>query len=134
MQIDCQPTDASLSTQEADRRAAFIRSLRDAAQFLEDHPAVKAPRYVTMNVFVNTRDEIADQARAASWLKDYNDTWFNLRRQFGEDLSIEINASRETVCRKVVTGTRVVPARPECVVDVYEWECDDPALLHGGAR
>lgn len=111
------------------RRAAFIQSLRDAADFLEQHPGVQAPRYINLSVFVNTRDELAAQARAATWEKAYNYGWFYLRREFGEDLSIEIAAPRDMVCRKVVVGTQTVPAQPEREVEVVEWVCDDAAVL-----
>jgi hypothetical protein len=110
------------------RRTAFIQSLCDCADFLERHQAVKAPQYVTMNVFVNTREEVAAHAKAASWKKVHSDDWFWLHREFGEDLSLDITASRETVCRRVVTGTRTIPARPEETVEEVEWVCDDAVL------
>lgn len=113
----------------AERRSAFIQSLRDAADFFEAHPNVAVPRYTVMNVFLNTREEIVEQARAASWEKVYNDAWFTLLRRFGDDLTVEVNASRETVCRKVVTGSHVVPALPERTIEDFEWVCDDEALL-----
>ena len=116
-------------TETNDRRAAFIQSLRDCADFLDRHPSVNVPRYVNLNVFVNTREEIAAHARVTSWEKVYNDTWFYLRKEFGTDLSLDITVQRETVCRKVVTGTRVVPAKPEHEVEDIEWVCDDVSLL-----
>lgn len=112
-----------------ERRAAFIQALRDCADFLESHPAVIAPRYNTMNVFVNTREEVAAQAKAASWEKVYNGDWFYLSRAFGEDLRLDITVEREVMCRKVVTGTRVVPARPEQTVEEFEWRCDEASVL-----
>lgn len=110
----------------AARRAAFIQSLRDAAEFLEQHPGVQAPRYILMNVFVDTRDDVAAHARAATWEKEFNGPWFSLRKTFGEDLSLDITAPRETVCRKVVVGTQIVPEREE---EVVEWICDDASVL-----
>ena len=116
-------------TPEIDRRQAFIDSLRACADFLESHPSVKAPRYITMNVFVDTREELAEQARSATWNKVFGDTWFSLTKSFGEHLSLDITCGREVVCRKVVTGTRVVPAQPEQVVEEYAWECDEASVL-----
>ena len=124
---------SGVAAERASRRSAFIQSLRECADFLEQHPSVHVPRYVTLNVFVNTRDEIADHARATTWEKVYNDDWFYLRREFGCDLSLDITTSRETVCRKVVTGKTLVPAKPEHEIDVVEWICDDVSLLKQSA-
>lgn len=118
----------------ATRRAAFIQSLRDCADFLESHPGVWMPRYVTLNVFVNTYDEVVAHAKAATWEKVYNREWFYLQRSFGEDLSLDITTPRETICRKVVVGTVKVPAQPEHTREIVEWVCDDVSLLAGGAK
>ena len=112
-----------------DRRTAFIQSLRDLATFLEEHPAVWAPQYVNINAFVNTREEVVAQARAASWEKVWNGDWFYLRKEFGPDLSLDVTADRGVVCRKVVTGTRVIEAQPEREVESYDWICDDASLM-----
>ena len=68
-------------------------------------------------------------ARTATWEKVYNGEWFYLRRDFGEDLSLDIATSRDTVCRRVVVGTETVPATPEREVEVVEWVCDDAVVL-----
>lgn len=132
--VDAQRRDALVKEMDARtaehlRRAAFIQSLRDFAAFLEQHPAVKAPRYVNINSFVNTRDEVAAQARAASWEKVWNGDWFYLRKEFGDHLTFDVATDRATICRKVVTGTRTVEAQPERVVEEFTWECDEPSLL-----
>lgn len=121
--------------EESKRRRMFIQGLRDMADFFENHPDLKFPHYSGLNVFVNTREEIAEIARQSTWSKVYAGHWFCLRKQFGSDLTLEINISREEVCRKVVTGTRVVPAMPampateETVEEVTEWVCDETSLL-----
>lgn len=112
-----------------EHREKFIQALRDCADFLESHPGVAAPRYITINAFVNTREELVAQAKAATWEKSYFGDWFALSRRFSEHLSLEITADRSVVCRKVVTGTRVVPAKPEETVEVFEWRCDEASVL-----
>lgn len=113
----------------SETRDSFIQGLRDLATFLEDHPGVMTPSWLQINVFPN-KDELAKQARQTSWLKHYNDTWFALRRTFGPieyDLSIE----RQQVCRKVVIGTRIVPAQPaqpEREEETFEWVCEEGVL------
>jgi hypothetical protein len=111
-----------------ERRDQFIRGLRELADFYEDHPGLEAPSCTeTMNVFVDTKDEIAAVARMATWEKCYTDSWFSLRKQFGP-VALEINTSRSTVCKRVVTGTRRIEATPERIVEEYEWVCDEPLL------
>lgn len=130
---DLQPlaidTDREAADRETARRFDFVKALRDLAAFIEEHPGVSCPRYVVMNVFVHTREEIAANARATGgWEKVYGDGWFYLRKSFGPDLVLDITTERETVCRKVVTGTRTVPATPEQQVEEYTWVCDEPLL------
>ena len=114
-----------------EKRPAFIQALRNFADFLEQNEAVMTPGYCVINVFPNTREELQEQARAAkSWEKIWGDGWFSLRKVFGDDdIVFDVSVPRETVCRKVVTGTRIEPAQPERVVEEYTWECDEPLLV-----
>lgn len=117
---------------ELARREAFVQSLRALAFFLEDNPQVPAPFNDTMNIFVHGREELAAIARTGNWTKQYSGNYFTLAKAFGEDLSYEVNASRDQVCRKVVTGTRIVPYRPsepEHEEPIEEWICDEASLL-----
>lgn len=110
----------------SNERAIYIQSLRDCADFLEQHPAVKLPvSCVSFNAFVDTKEELAAQARLTSWEKRWSGEWFSLSKTFGV-VTLEINADRSLVCRRVVTGTREVPAKTE---EVVEWVCEDPAVL-----
>ena len=119
------------------QRVAFIQALRDCADFFEQRPEVKTPLYSVLNVFVDTKEDLATHARAATWEKNYVSNWFMLRKVFGTadvGVTLEINAQRETVCRKVVTGTTVLPARPEQIAETYEWVCENEPLLSESAR
>jgi hypothetical protein len=107
----------------------FVRGLREMADFYEAHPTLKMPVYSSFNVFVTTKEDLAACARLARWEKVYNENWFCLRRTFGNDqIQLDINVDRSTICRKVVIGTRIEPARPERIVEVVEWFCDDAVL------
>ena len=112
-------------------RTAFIQALRDCANFYKQRPGIQAPAYVELNVFLNTKEEIAAHARLAAWEKVYKDSFFLLRRRFGDRFCLEMNIQRDEVCRKVVTGTRVVPATEERTVEIVEWVCDEPVLAGG---
>lgn len=109
-------------------RNDFIKALRDCADFFEQHPGIPMPRYTTMNIFHSTREALADYARMATWEKVYNGEWFFLRKEFGAHLTLDIATSRETVCRRVVTGTTILPARPEQEVETVEWVCEEALL------
>lgn len=117
---------------------AFAAALRELADFIESDERIPLPSNLMVNVFCRSREELADVARAASWQKEYNDVWFMLRRTFGgERVIFDVNTERSEVCRKVVTGSVVVPAKPavpEHVEETFEWVCDDVALLAGGTR
>lgn len=120
-------------------RTSLITGLRELATFLEDHPQVPAPIYqVTVNAFAQSKAEIVAAARLGGWRKDYNTTWFNLRRTFGgamdEGVSLDINIARAEVCERIVVGTEIVPARPavaEHEIEKVEWRCEGSLLAAG---
>lgn len=119
--------------------------LRELADFLVEHgmdiPSAYSPS-LRLDIFIDEynrsnkaiKADLRDAARAmAPCEKDYSGSYFNLRREFGEFVMLEVSVSRDKVCRKVETGkTRVIPARPaqpERVEFVTEWVCDDVSLL-----
>lgn len=120
--------DIDTSTAEALKRANIIRGLHALAAFLEAHPDVPAPWGVQVDVFVAEKNELAAIARLTAWQKEYRDTWFSLHKAFSETVTLEVNIERDKVCRRVVTGTRVVAAQPERVVEEFEWKCEDAIL------
>lgn len=115
------------------RRDAFIAGLRACADFLEAHPELRTPENQTLNVWNCTKEDLTVAAKTSSWEKVYAGTLFYLTKSFGEGLTLEYNTPRETVCRKVVKGTIIIPARPEQEVEDVEWVCDDAALLGGAS-
>ena len=110
------------------KREEFITGLRDAADFLEAHPALETPfGRLAVNVFVDTKEELAEYARTAAWKKGGNDSYFWLKRDIGS-LSYEVNINREQVCRRIVVGTDTIPAQ---TVEKIEWACDEPLMATG---
>ena len=111
-----------------DPRQHTIQAIRDFADFLEQHPTVVVPDKIFVNVFLDTKAELAEQARTSSWKKNYLENFFYLEKSFGpeENLSFQINVSRENVCRRVVTGSHIEPER---VVEDVQWVCEEPSLL-----
>lgn len=76
---------------------------------------------------------------AGSVDKEVDVSFFKLVKDFGGGVKLSWTAYRETVCERVVVGTKVVPAEPERLVaavperteEVIEWKC--PSLLKAGA-
>jgi hypothetical protein len=121
------------------RRLHFIQGLRAVAKFYEDHPnAWYDGMHLTLNMFVwgrAARKTLAETARAFGQCnKVYDDTNITVSRQFSEQVTVAIFAPRAKMCRRVVLGERVLPARivpatqeiciPEARVEIVEWQCD----------
>jgi hypothetical protein len=112
--------------------AAAIRGLRAFADWLEENPEYAEDTMLdtTFNAFAVDRDHLGQWARVLGHArKVFSSSWFYLERNFGGDVKLHVNVNRTQVCRKVQTGTKVVPAVEEHEVPIYEWECDDPIVL-----
>lgn len=111
-------------------REHLIEGLRRLADFLAVTPQIELSPQI-YNVYVESREELAAIARLGSWQKHYVGDYFVLRKSFA-GVTLDVYTNRQSVCRAVVTGQRVVPAQPaqpERVEDVVEWVCDDAVLL-----
>lgn len=118
-------------------RLDAIQGLRDMADFFDANPRIPPPRWQTLNVPCESREDLAELARMTSWTKTYSEYYFALQKKFGGNLTLDVYVPREQVCRKVVTGTKVIPAveaQPEREVEVTEWVCEDVALLEDARR
>ena len=124
------------------RRRHFIDGLRALALFYEQNPDVWYDGIpVTLNMYVwgrAARETLARTVRAlGSCAKNYDDTNITVSRKFSDQVILAIFAPRAKVCRRVVLGTRILPARivpasgevhlPPCSEEIVAWECD--ALL-----
>lgn len=119
---------------DSSERNRVIQGLLECADFLAAHPEVPAPHGVSINTFVDAKDDLILVARSGAWHKNYNDSYMWLRRTFcGGALIFDVNIMRGLVCRRIVKGTKTIAAQPERTVEDVEWVCDD-ALLSGGTR
>jgi hypothetical protein len=124
---------------EQHRRRHFVQGLRAVANFYEENPgAWYDGMHLTLNMFVwgsTARQALADTARAFGQCnKLYDDTNITVSRQFSDQVTVAVFAPRAKVCRRVVLGQHVLPARivpatgeiriPEARVDIVEWQCD----------
>jgi hypothetical protein len=121
------------------RRRQFIEGLRAVANFYEENPgAWYDGMHLTLNMYVwgrSARKTLAEMARAFGQCnKVYDDNNITLSRQFSEQVTVAVFAPRAKVCRRVVMGTRILPARivpateeiriPPSRVEIVEWRCD----------
>jgi hypothetical protein len=78
------------------------------------------------------REKLQDLARRLGTAeKKYYGDFFWLRKQFGDTVLFEASSERETVCERIVTGLKTIPAAPECILpasperaeEIVEWRC-----------
>jgi hypothetical protein len=137
--------EQSMSSDKTDqrRRRHFIAGLRAVAEFYEQNPeAYYDGMHITLNMYVwggAARQTLRQMARALTPCnKVYDDHNVTVSRQFSEQITVAVFAPRARVCRRVVTGTRILPARivpatneiriPPARMEIVEWQCD-PLLL-----
>jgi len=129
---------------EQRRRREFIEGLRAVAQFYEENPgAWYDGMHLTLNMYVwgrAARKTLTETARAFGRCnKIYDDHNITVSRQFSEQVTVAVFAAKARVCRRVILGARILPARvvpaveevhiPTSRVEIVEWQCD-PLLRH----
>lgn len=141
----CAKTPLQIAAErELERHSLFVSSLRELADWWEQHPDVETPWNQALLVHVDTKEELAQVARALGKCEKYgDDDWFGVKRRFG---SIEVDAygQRQKICTRVVVGTREVvrevtdPDAPKLQVteteEIVDWVCEPLlAVPPGGA-
>ena len=114
------------------------------AQFYEENPgAWYDGMHLTLNMYVwgrAARKTLTETARAFGRCnKVYDDNNITVSRQFSEQVTVAVFAAKARVCRRVILGARILPARvvpatgevhiPASRVEIVEWQCD-PLLRH----
>ena len=138
------------------RNASQIATLRQAADWLDEHPELPRVYLGCIGVFPPGKDQKAEVALVAKAMghakKNYLDSSIHLTKNFGDgtknfgDGTISYVADRDKVCERVQVGTRIepshtIPARdeqfiPEHEVAVFEWKCSpvlEPADEHAAS-
>lgn len=112
----------------------FAKSLRELADWYDEHPDVPLPAAANFNAFLDDRDALARVARLIGIAeKGADPNYFFLKKRFGE-ISLDFNVARAVACERRVVGVReipetVVPARTE---EIVEWDCH-PIFKTNGA-
>ena len=92
---------------------------------------------------VDSKEEMRSIIKAVGgkWTKRADDSDFEMVREFGNAFSLMIYASHEQICKRVVTGTKMVPEAvveateakviPAHEVEIVEWVCPDSLMDEG---
>ncbi len=116
-----------------------VKALRDMADFLEKNPdLLELSGNMTVNLWPKSEDYIATVLKLGLVTKHAAGDWFWVKKQFdlAGDVGIECNRERKDICQRVLKGTKVlpatpetiIPAKPEQVVEEYEWVCPESLL------
>jgi hypothetical protein len=135
--IPAEPKIPTESMDDATERGRFIKSLRDFANFLEAHPVVNHPRNITTYVFPEANLIKAYAVAFGKSKKSADESYFDLIKTFGSDITLKACFRRDDVCERVKVGEKevqeeIIPATIEKVIpahkeDIYEWKC--PTIL-----
>ena len=103
-----------MSSNEPNKNQELIDGLRRLADFLEAHPDLTRLDRQTVLMWASDKAELKLAARQlGSFRKVVDEYCYKLVKEFGPLLKLEVAASRERICKKIVT-----------------WDCpDDEALL-----
>jgi hypothetical protein len=109
------------------------------ATFYEQNPgAWYDGMHLTLNMYVwgrTARKALIETARLFGHCnKIYDENNITVSRQFSEQVTVAVFASRARVCRRVILGSRILPERillatsevriPASRVEIVEWQCD----------
>jgi hypothetical protein len=127
-----------LSNPDQLRRQRFIEGLRAVAQFYEQNPdAWYDGIHLTLNMYIwgrAAREILARTVRAfGPCTKNYDHTNVTVSRKFSDQVTLSVFAPRAKVCRRVILGTRILPARtvpatgevhlPASSEEIVAWRC-----------
>lgn len=128
-----------MSNPDQRRRQHFIEGLRAVAQFYEQNPdAWYDGIHLTVNMYIwgrAARQILVRTVRALGpCTKNYDHTNITVSRKFSEQVTLSVFAPRAKVCRRVILGTRILPARtvpasgevhlPATTEEIVAWRCD----------
>lgn len=104
----------------------YVDGLRRLADWYEQHPGVQLPfqHHPTVYAYSIKEDALAIASILGHSKKEFNGANFYLIKEFGE-VKLRFYFSREAICERVVTGTKVIPAvsYPERIEEIIEWKC-----------
>ena len=124
-----------------EKRTNYVAQLRRLADLVEANPTMSCPYFGVAVISCENIEKMRFIAKTigGKWDKSADATTFDLNQKICDGLRIILFASRKDVCKRIVTGTRVIPAttlpaREEIVIpareeEVVEWIC--PEVMNG---
>lgn len=109
----------------------FAKDLRELAAFFESHPDITTPPDLLFSIHCGNKAGLVAVARSiGEFKKEYQDSFFSLRKEFG-CIRVDWFVTRSEVCSSKIVGVKrveekVIPAHDEPIV---EWECFPTPLL-----
>lgn len=130
-------------------RQEYVTGLRKLADFIESLNVTEAEQGEVpvmsgfwfghkLQGFVHSKEDIAIWARTlGSFEKQFDSNYLELNKRFSENVSIEVNVTRNVICERVVVGKKTVPETyipskfvAEHEEEIVEWRCpEDLSLL-----
>lgn len=115
-------------------RKQKLKGLRELLSWLNKHPEVDIPYWLTMdfNIRAETEGElVANRRKLGKCDKVFTDTEIGFKHEFSGDVVVKTTIARNQVCERVQTGTRRVaeytaPAHDE---PIYEYKCPETLLV-----
>lgn len=126
------------------KKIEYVTALRELADFVEskDFPEKWASYFgtetafdkPTLNFSVQNKNDFGKIAAAMGSFEKLRDSYSTgALKKMPSGAIIHLTASREVVCKKIVVGTRTVPAKPERILEaepereeeIVEWECPE---------
>lgn len=124
-----------------DLKESLIQDLRAIANLLEERSFDLTDCNVLgfrIYIYAKTKEAFKVNARALGSFNKSASDWINATRVVSNIASIQVTAERNLVCEKIVTGTRIIPAKeeeiipeqiipasPETVEEIFEYVCPE---------
>lgn len=123
-------------------KQATIDGLRKLADFLESRPGLTFYEEFDLSCFVYSDEEFTASVKAiGTFDKVFVGDFFVARKIFGGGVRFDVNRKRDKVCTRVVVGQKTIPAEPEKIItvpakperveEVFEWQCPKSLLASG---
>lgn len=133
--VTCRPEDSTLpvrffleeNAMPETNKQLYIRTLREIADYVESRPFDEDLPIFAPSTYIFCED--ATQfgravAAAGDAEKSAVNEFLDVTVMFGST-RFQITIEQEKVCRRIKIGEEIIPAQPECVKDIYKYECPD---------
>jgi len=108
----------------SEEKREWLKNIRDLCNLIEKSPDLGVP-YTGTIVMQIGKDQVAATAKAlGSFTKEFTEDSLHMNKMFG-DIKLMCFTSRDAVCRKVLSGTKIVT---KLIVDPSFIQADTPMV------